>query len=73
MIVLDPRTYPELTARCGLRDRPHYAELLDGGLWKIVWRSGRVSVYDDDPRGHLSLGYDPKPRGSHATAASAES
>ena len=47
------KLYPELTTRTGQRDRPRQ------------WRSGRVAVYDSDPRAHLALGYEPRMRTAH--------
>jgi len=56
--------YPELTTRVGLRDRPEQVDALSAGSWQVYWRSGRVTVYDRDPRNHLRLGYEPKPHSS---------
>jgi hypothetical protein len=60
--------YPELTTQTWLRDRPERVDVLSAGSWQVLWRSGRVTVYDRDPRSHLRLGYDPKP---HSSALSA--
>jgi hypothetical protein len=60
--------YPELTTQMGLRDRPERVDVLSAGCWQVHWRSGRVTVYDRDPCGHLRLGYEPKPHSSHLTA-----
>jgi hypothetical protein len=54
--------YPELTTRTGRRDRPWCGEPSAAGWWRVVWPSGRVAVYDRDPRAHLSLGYEPRMR-----------
>ena len=61
--------YPEITTQMGLRDRPEQVDALAAGSWQVHWRSGRVTVYDRDPRSHLRLGYEPKPHSSHLTAA----
>jgi hypothetical protein len=61
--------YPELTTQLGLRDRPQRVTTLGGGAWQVHWRSGRVTVYDRDPRSHLRLGYDPKPHVGNLAAA----
>ena len=60
--------YPELTTQMGLRDRPERVRLLFADAWQVRWRSGRVTVYDRDPRSHLRLGYEPKPNSTHLTA-----
>jgi len=52
----------------GLRDRPERVDALSAGSWQVYWRSGRVTVYDRDPRNHLRLGYEPKPNSTHLTA-----
>jgi hypothetical protein len=57
--------YPELTTRAGQRDRPRHVAPSVAGWWRVVWRSGRVAVYDRDPRAHLSLGYEPRMRTPH--------
>ena len=67
MITTD--VYPELTTRIGPRDRPERVGVLSAGSWRAQWRSGRVTVYDRDPRSDLRLGYEPKPLSTGLSAA----
>jgi hypothetical protein len=60
MIPASARCYPELTTRGWLRDRPFCVELLANNVWQVRWRSGRITSYEHDPRGDLSLSYEPK-------------
>ena len=59
------KLYPELTTRTGQRDRPRHVAPRAAGWWTVLRRSGRVAVYDSDPRAHLALGYEPRMRTAH--------
>jgi hypothetical protein len=54
-----PGGYPVVLMSNGGRGRPHRAELLPNGLWRVEWIGGLASWYWRDPRAHLKLGYEP--------------
>ena len=58
--MLTTEQYPMLLKSDGSRARPWQVEPLTNGLWRVDWIGGLVSLYRDDPRAHLRLGYDPK-------------
>jgi hypothetical protein len=64
--------YPMVLKSDGCRARPRQVEPLTNGLWRVDWSGGLVSLYRDDPRAHLRLGYDPKHLGHLATAPPAD-
>ena len=52
--------YPVVLRCDGLRARPSAVQLVANGVWRVDWVGGLVSLYREDPRHDLELGYEPK-------------
>jgi hypothetical protein len=58
MMVDEPAGYPELMTYEWKLDRPLSVQATSAG-WRVTWRSGRITLYQRDPRELLRCGFEP--------------
>ena len=58
IMVGEPAGYPELMTYEWKLDRPLSVQATSAG-WRVTWRSGRITLYQRDPRELLRCGFEP--------------